>query len=225
MKPRICFLLVAFTFSFVIRAQEVAIPGLDGFKKYDKSYVTPELKKQPGISIGYNMAFHVPMSNHFEPEFSPNHGFRISYNHMFSRRGGLRRRLDNQIFRERFQFGFGGTLQMDFTKDGDLFGSVYGYYFRPIIRINLGLVKFSLLNEYGLGVGWRPRTLYPNEKTVSPIVALEGFRFQLLSIPIIVTASTIYSLRNNVFGKAPLDVAVLLSARMYFYDYADKKKQ
>jgi len=197
-------------------AQAISLPGSDEFAIHDKSHVTPEIRKKPGISIGYNMGFHVPFIDYFPAPFNPNHGFHLAYNQLYVR-NRIRYITSARKTTDEFQYGGGFAINLDFGSDG-IYGSTHFFFHRPLLRFYFPL-RIYLINEYGLGIGWRPSADPTKAAEFSPNFVFEPIRIKFFNSPFFLTGTTVYSMRNNVFGKTTLDVSVLVGLKLYMYGY------
>ena len=191
-------------------------PGENSFfKKYDRSHITPEIRRKGGISLGGVAGFHTPFGNQIDNGVEPNFGFHLAYNHMYVRRRRLLMSQEGKTTDE-FQSGWGVSVNVHM----DMQALVYGYFYRPLIRMYTPIFRIYLINEYGLGAHYDPVPTIEGQRRVSPSFFFEPIRLKFSNTPIFFHLTGAYSFKNNILSKKPLNVSVLGGFRIYFYNYS-----
>lgn len=189
--------------------------GYDGnkgygiYKKYDKSFITPDYRGKHSISFGV-----IGTGNSaFTEDYLPGVGVHLGYNYLvFNRRQKKRIRNKKVKFHDEIKAALG--VHLGFINDKEFLFTAK--YFYPILPIRGKMMSWYILSEYGLGVHKLPLVVSP-ENEMKLNFSLELFRIRFGKSPLNFHVTANYALSNNLFIKEPLDIGFVTGFRFYFY--------
>lgn len=218
--------IFCFLFPFLTAAQiENTIIGTSHFQDYDKSYITPELQRKQGITLGVQSSlstpFHIATQLNTNEDFTlfDNLGVHVGYNYLIVKRRVLKRSSKGKR-KDEFKNGVG--FHLGFQSSGEWYANLN--YYRPLVHLYLPMFRVYLFNEWGFGIYNNVNLAGTGTRAVSPVVSFEPIRIRLFNTPIYLHGTTFYALSNDSFGTLPLNFSIVVGARIYFYAYNSDKK-
>lgn len=195
---------------FCLTGSSQTYDGMKGrglYQSYDKSFVSPELRKKHVISLGVQHSMSTPIND--STKFNP--GVHLGYNQFFFEK---RTRILSAKKKQRDEVKIGFGVHFSLHPNGEWFGGVNIY--RPIIALKGTLLSLFLLNEFGLVVH---RAEFVPELGLSHVktnLSFEVFRIRF-GRAFFVHAGAFYALRNDLLSKDFKEFSVFGGLRYYFY--------
>jgi len=188
--------------------------GYSVYHRYDKSFVTPDLRGKHAVSFGMIMSGNSP----FGDEFKPNYGIHLGYNYLiFYKRKKKKLFSKKSKFHDEIKAGLGLHLSV-LSHHEFLFTAKY---FTPLLPIRGKLMSWYIFSEYGLGLHKLPTTII-STGAMKVNFSLELFRIRIGKTPLNLHFTTNYALSNNLMVKEPIDLGFVGGLRYYFYKNHNK---
>ena len=199
------------------------IRGASVFEEYDRSHITPELRRKHAITIGFQEGVSTPFSKTFtdNPDGSTsmnwNPGIHIGYNFLIIRK---RKRLLSPTGKQANEIKNGLGVHLYMQQNKEFYFNIS--YYRPIIKLYIPIFRIYLFNEFGLGLYYNSNFVNFGDgktKPLTPAASIQPLSVRLSNSPIFFYITAVYSLKNNLFGTEPLSVSFLGGVKVYFYKY------
>ena len=187
--------------------QHQDLKGFSIYKKYDQSFITPDLKGKHSVSLGPAFTSYTP--NVVDIIVSP--GFQMGYHYLVLKRRKLKSSRKGK-FREEVKLDFG--LNVSIYTESQF--AVTATFFRPLIRTYGRLLSWSFLSEYGLGALRGTQPLDQANK-VRFNLNIELFRLRIGRMPLYLHTNFDYDLQNDFLSNERINLGLSAGLRYYIY--------
>ena len=198
-------LLTLLTFSLVFGQVDGGVASTSVDQKYDKSYVSPDLRSKHCISIGYLNAQTTP-----DQSIEPSGSWHIGYNYLILNQRKLKLALKDRQRTEMKAVG----LHFTRVRAGEHY--LMATLFNPLISMKGRALSLYFLSEYGLGYHYNT-DINTGETDFRYHISLEILRLRVGRLPLYMHITGTYALSNKLLQKAPWEVGYLAGFRYYFY--------
>ena len=199
-------LLIAFiVYSPSCCAQEYdGLKGFSTFQKYDKTYISPDLRAKHAVSLGGGAGLLSPQA-----EVDPTFGGHLGYNYIIYKK---RKRLFGikETLRDEVHMGIGAHLTVFANKEW--FFSIN--YLNPLVSLKGKFLSLYFLNEIGIGAHSSP-VKNEVEAEVDLNLSLELLRLRFGKSPLNICLTGYFDAGRSMFSKERMDVAAALTLRYY----------
>jgi hypothetical protein len=181
------------------------LKGYGVYQKYDKSYISPDLKAKHSVSLGFSGGL---LSPHYD-DLKPAPGAHVGYNYIIYKK---RKRLFGikEVERDEIKMGFGAHLTVFSTKEW--YFNVN--YLNPLISKRGKLLSFYFINEFGLGLHSSPPKLEA-ETEIDFNMSLEFMRIRFGKSPLNLCFTAHFDPKGSFFEKQRVELDGIVSLRYY----------
>ena len=189
-------------------AQEEVI-GYGAYQKQDKSFITSDLRGKHAVSVGFYTSINTPLGDNSIPLF----GGHIGYNYLILSKKDKYYKKRNKT-KSRIIINSYLGLHFDFSTRKEYLINLK--LFHPLLRAKGFLITWMLFNEIGIGVHHLPDYLNPSN-SINPNLSLEILRLKFIKIPLFITATTNYDLKNDFTVPERKNVEMMFGLKYYIY--------
>ncbi len=208
-------------------AQE-EVKGYGAYQKQDKSFITSDLRGKHAVSIGFYNSLNTPSEKNYVPIYDtlslnqntsynqdviPLFGVHVGYNYLILSKKDKYKKKKNKTKSRTIINSYLG-LHFDFSTRKEYLINLKLYH--PLIRAKGFLFTWLLFNEIGIGVHHLPDYLNPSN-SVNPNLSLEVLRLKFIKIPLFITATTNYDLKNDFTVPERKNVEMMFGLKYYIY--------
>jgi hypothetical protein len=202
-------IVIIFFFNFYSFSQKTESRGYSAFQKQDKSFITSNLRGKHAVSFGIYNSNNAPFNNNLISLF----GLHLGYNYLILSKKEKYKKKKN-ITKSRTIINSYIGLHFDYSTKNEFLINLKFYH--PLIKAKGLIFTWLFINEIGLGIHHLPNYLNPSGIT-NPNFSLEILRLKINRIPLFLTASSNYDLRNNFSVPEPKNIEFMLSIKYYFF--------
>ena len=198
-------------FIFSVSSKKAFVQQYDGnkgssaYQKYDKSYISPDLKGKHSVSIGVSGAL---LSPHYD-DIVPVPGAHVGYNYIIYK---SRKRLFGikEVERDEVKMGLGAHFSIFANKEW--FFNIN--YLNPLVSLRGKLFSLYLINEIGLGLHSSPAKLEKGPE-IDLNLSLELLRIRFGKSPLNICLTGYFDPAGSFFSKERVDLNGVVSLRYY----------
>ena len=189
-------------------AQE-EVKGYGAYQKQDKSFITSDLRGKHAVSIGFYTSINTPLGDDLIPLL----GGHFGYNYLILSKKDKYKKKKNKT-KSRILIDSYLGFHFDFSIKNEFLINLKLYH--PLIRAKGFLFTWLLFNEIGIGVHHLPDYLNPSN-SVNPNLSLEILRLKFIKIPLFITATTNYDLKNDFTVPERKNIEMMFGLKYYIY--------
>lgn len=211
MRPQIyiSFVLILF-YPLVVKSQNGANKqGFGIYKKYDQSFVTPDLRGKQSVSLGVISGLYGADLANFEPSV----GFHLGYNYLVLGQRKLKSSRKDK-YRDEIKLGLGLHVNV-FTENEFM---VMGTFYKPWIHTRGRLFSWDFFSEYGIGVH-KTANLSNEPKPTKLNLSVQVAQMRFVKQPLFLHFHFNYAASNNLFSNERLNVGFILGLRYYIFKH------